>query len=78
MDVIMDVMDGIGVLSDLERMRTQMNSFDWVILQPFPVWHLGGALVGSDYNATWWGGLFLAPPYLRNCWADVHNSSGVR
>ena len=37
------------------------------------------ALVGSVYNATWWGGAIFCPPsYLRNYWTDPQNSNGVR
>ena len=36
------------------------------------------ALVGSAYNATWWGGFFRPPSYIRNYWTDPQNSNGVR
>ena len=39
---------------------------------------LSRALVGSFYNAIWWGGAIFSPPsYLRNYWTDLQNSSSV-
>ena len=39
---------------------------------------LRGDVMGWRDGVTSRGGVFLAPSYLRNCWAGLQNSNGVR
>ena len=59
------------------QMLSMRLRFFIIILFIIGEWSLTRALVGSFYNAIWWGAgaIFSPPSYLRNYWADLQNSS---